>query len=152
MEIDLPHYKYPTATQQTSFFRELLEKVRRTPGVKSAGIEQPGSNVFFEPEGQPAAEPGQEPSAGLNVVSPGDFGAKGIRMAAGREFVDNDTSEGPPVALISETVARRYWPHENPLGKNLTVLAHVYSGQSAGPAEPLRIVGVVKDRRGYDLW
>jgi predicted permease len=152
MEIGLPHYKYPTATQQTSFYRELLQRVRRTPGVTFAGIEQPGSTVFFQPEGQPLGAPGQEPSAGLNVTSPGDFGAMGIRMAAGREFLDSDTSGAPPVALISETVARRYWPHENPLGKSLTVLTHVYSGQSAGPAQPVRIVGVVKDRRGYDLW
>jgi putative ABC transport system permease protein len=76
----------------------------------------------------------------------------GIRMAAGREVAENDTADAPAVALISETVARRYWPHQDPVGKNLTVLAHVYSGRSAGPAKPLRIVGVVKDRRGYDLW
>jgi putative ABC transport system permease protein len=152
MEISLPHYKYPTATQQTSFYRELLERVRRTPGVTSAGIEQPGSTVFFQPEGQPPAAPGQEPNAGLNVISSGDFGAMGIRMKAGREFLENDSSSAPPVALISETVARRYWPHENPVGKNLTLQAHVYSGQSAGPSQPLRIVGVVKDRRGHDLW
>jgi putative ABC transport system permease protein len=152
MEIGLPHYKYPTATQQTSFYRELLQRVRRRPGVKSAGIEQPGSTVFFQPEGQPPEAPGQEPSAGLNVTSPGDFSAMGIRMAAGREFLESDSSGAAPVALISETVARRYWPHENPLGKNLTVLAHVYSGQSAGPEQPLRIVGIVKDRRGHDLW
>jgi putative ABC transport system permease protein len=152
MEIGLPHYKYPTGTQQTDFYRQLLERVRRTPGVTSAGIQQPGSTVFFQPEGQPVAAPGQEPSTALNATSPGDFDAMGIRMAAGREFLESDTSDAPPVALISETVARRYWPHENPLGKNLTVLTHVYSGQSAGPVQPVRVVGVVKDRRGYDLW
>jgi putative ABC transport system permease protein len=57
-----------------------------------------------------------------------------------------------PVALISETTARRYWPHANPVGKHFTVLARVYSGQSAGTAQSLEIVGIVKDRRGYDLW
>lgn len=152
MEISLPHYKYPTATQQTGFYRQLLQQVRSTPGVTSAGIEQPGSTVFFQPEGQPPAAPGQEPNADLNVVSPGDFGAMGIGMTAGREFLDSDASGTAPVALISETVAHRYWPHENPLGKHLTVLARVYSGQSAGAAPSVTIVGVVKDRRGYDLW
>ena len=152
MEIDLPHYKYPTAAQQTSFYRELLQRVGSKPGVKSAGLEQPGSTVFFQPEGQPPAAPGQEPSAGFNVTSPGDFSAMGIGMAAGREFLESDTAGTAPVALISETVARRYWPRENPLGNHLTVLAHVYSGESAGAAQSFRIVGVVKDRRGYDLW
>ena len=152
MEIDLPQYKYDTTIQQTAFFRQLLQRVGSAPGVKSAGIEQPGSTVFFQPEGHPPAVPGQEPTAGLNVVSPGDFSALGIGMVAGREFLESDAAGTVPVALISETVAHRYWPHANPLGKHLTILVHVYSGQSAGTAQALRIVGVVKDRRGYDLW
>jgi putative ABC transport system permease protein len=152
MEIDLPHYRYSATTQQTLFFRQLLQHVGSSPGVKSAGIEQPGSTVFFEPEGQPPAAPGQEPTAGFNVVSPADFTAMGIRMIAGREVLNSDAAGTAPVALISQTVASRYWPHANPLGRHLTILARVYSGQSAGTAQSLEIVGVVKDRRGYDLW
>jgi predicted permease len=152
MGIDLPHYKYATATQQTLFFRQLLERVKSAPGVKSAGIEQPGSTVFFQPEGQSPAAPGQEPTAGFNVVSPQDFAAEGISLKAGREFSESDAEGTTPVAMISEMVARRYWPHSNPLGSHLTILARVYSGQSAGAAQSLEIVGVVKDRRGYDLW
>jgi putative ABC transport system permease protein len=152
MEVDLPQYRYSTTTQQSLFFRQLLQRVGRAPGVKSAGIEQPGSTVFFTPEGQPAAAPGQEPTAGLNVVSTGDFRARGIGMVAGREVLESDAAGAAPVALISQTVARRYWPHENPLGRHLSILARVYSGQGAGTAQSLEIVGVVKDRRGYDLW
>ncbi len=152
MEIDLPHYKYPTAVEQTLFYRLLLERVQSTPGVTAAGIEQPGSTVFFRPEGQPPAPPGQEPTADFNVVSPGDFKAMGIALLSGREFSASDAAGSAPVALISEIVARRYWPHTNPLGRHLTLLARVYSGQSAGTAQSLEVVGVVKDRRGYDLW
>ncbi len=152
MEIDLPQYKYPTSVQQTLFYRQLLQRVGSAPGVKSAGIEQPGSTVFFQPEGQPAAAPGQEPTGSLNVVTSGDFSAMGIGMVAGRELLESDAAGAAPVALISETVAQRYWPHANPLGNHLTVLEHVYSGQNAGAAQALRIVGMVKDRRGYDLW
>jgi putative ABC transport system permease protein len=54
--------------------------------------------------------------------------------------------------LISETVARRYWPDSNPLGKHLTLLARVYSGESSGASQPLEIVGVVKDVRNDNLW
>jgi len=152
MAINLPHYKYPTATQQTSFYRQLLQHVQSLPGVKSVGIEQPGSTVFLQPEGQPVAPPGQEPTAGFNVVSPGDFGAMGIGLVAGRGFSESDGNGTTPVALISEKAAHRYWPNTNPLGRHLTILARLYSGQSAGAAQPLEIVGVVKDRRGYDLW
>jgi putative ABC transport system permease protein len=152
MEIDLAHYKYPTVTEQSVFYRQLLQRVQSLPGVKSAGIEQPGSTVFLQPEGQPPAPPGQEPTADFNVVSPGDFGAMGIGLVAGRAFSESDGNGTTPVALISEMAARRYWPNTNPVGRHLTILARVYSGQSAGTAQPLEIVGVVKDRRGYDLW
>jgi putative ABC transport system permease protein len=56
------------------------------------------------------------------------------------------------VAIISETVAQRYWPHANPVGSHLTVLARVYSGKKSGADQPLEIVGVVKDVRNYNLW
>lgn len=152
MEIDLPHYKYPTATEQTLFYRQLLDRVKSTPGVQCAGIEQPGSTVFIRPEGQPPAPPGQEPTADFNVISWEDFRALGVRLVAGRELSESDAAGTTPVAVISETAARRYWPHTNPLGRHLTILSRVYSGQSAGTAQSLEIVGVVKDRRGYDLW
>jgi putative ABC transport system permease protein len=63
-----------------------------------------------------------------------------------------DAEGRTPVAIISEAVARRYWPHSSPVGSHLTVLARVYSGQSSGAAQPFEIVGVVKDVRNSDLW
>jgi putative ABC transport system permease protein len=56
------------------------------------------------------------------------------------------------VAMVSEVVAQRYWPHSNPIGQHLTILQRVYSGQSTNTANSLQIVGIVKNRRGYDLW
>ena len=76
----------------------------------------------------------------------------GTRLVAGREFTERDDDGAPPVAIISETVARRYWPHSNPLGSHLTVLARVYSGKSSDSARPLEIVGVAKDVRNDNLW
>ena len=152
MEIDLPQYKYSVPANQTHFYRELLQRVQNLPGVKAAGVEQPGSTVFFHPEGQASTVPGQEPTAGFNVVSPGDFSAMGIGLVAGRGFTPNDADGSTPVALISDAAAHRYWPKANPIGRHLTVLARVYSGKSAGAAQALEIVGIVKDRRGYNLW
>ncbi|HWA94120.1 MAG TPA: ABC transporter permease [Terracidiphilus sp.] len=152
MEIDLPHYKYADAINQKAFFQQLLDRVQNLPGVNAAGIEQPSSSVFFRPQGQPPAQPGQEPTASLNVVSPGDFKAMGIGLAAGRGFTRNDAAGATPVALISEVVAHRYWPNSNPIGQHVTILQRVYSGQSADTANSLEIVGIMKDRRGYNLW
>lgn len=152
MEIDLPHYRYADTANQKAFYRQLLQRVQSLPGVRFAGIEQPGSSVFFRVEGQAPAAPGQEPTASFNVVSPGDFKAIGLGLAAGRSFTDNDAEGGTPVAMISQAVARRYWPLSNPLGQHLSIVQRVYSGQAADTAHSLEIVGIVKDRRGYDLW
>lgn len=152
MGIRLPDYRYPSAEKQALFYRELLARLRSTPGVVNAGGAGGGSNVFFQPQGQPAAAPGQEPTASYKTITPNFLKTMGTRLVAGREFSEHDASHTTPVAIISETVAHRYWPHSSPVGSHLTVLARVYSGQNAGAAQPLEIVGVVKDVRNQDLW
>ena len=151
-EIDLPHYKYSLPATQTLFFRQLLRRLQSVPGVQSAGLEQPGSTVFVRPQGRAPAPPGQEPTVRFNVVSPGDFSAMGVGLVAGRGFTQSDASGAAPVALISEVAAHRFWPHGNPIGQHLSILANVYSGRTASADQSVAIVGIVKDRRGYDLW
>jgi putative ABC transport system permease protein len=152
MGLRLPNYKYASTVQQALFYRELLQRIGSTPGVKSAGAESGGANVFFQPQDQPPAAPGQEPTAAYKIITPNFFQAMGTRLVAGREFSASDAEGATPVAIISETVARRYWRHANPVGSHLTVLARVYSGQKSGADQPLEIVGVVKDVRNDDLW
>ncbi len=150
--IRLPDYKYASASQQAVFFRDLTEKIGNIPGVKAAGAEGGGANVFFQPQGQPPAAPGQEPTASYKMVTPEFLKAMGTHLIEGRGFTDRDNEGATPVAIISETVARRYFPHTSPLGSHLTVLARVYSGKNSGSSQPLEIVGVVKDVRNDDLW
>jgi putative ABC transport system permease protein len=152
MGLRLPAYKYSSKTQQGLFYRELMLRVGSTPGVKSAGAEGGGSNVFFQPQGQSQAAPGQEPTASYKIITPDFFNVMGIGLRAGREFSEHDAEGTAPVAIISETVARRYWGDANPVGSHLTLLAHVYTGRSSDTAQPLEVVGVVKDVRNYDLW
>jgi hypothetical protein len=137
---------------QAIFYRDLIQKIENIPGVKAAGAEGGGSNVFFQPQGQPVAAPGHEPTASYKIVTPDFLQAMGTHLVLGREFTDRDNEGATPVALISETVARRYWPHSSPLGSHLTVLARVYSGENSGSSQPLEIIGVVKDVRNDDLW
>jgi putative ABC transport system permease protein len=59
--ISLPHYKYSSATQQALFYQELLQRLQSAPGVKAVGARGAWANIFFQPEGQPAPRPGQEP-------------------------------------------------------------------------------------------
>jgi putative ABC transport system permease protein len=108
--------------------------------------------VFFQPQGWPPAAPGQEPTAAFKVITPNFLAAMRTPLVAGREFSEQDNLNAAPVAIISESVARHYWPNSSPLGSHVTIVARVYSGQNAGPSHALEIVGVAKDIRDYDLW
>ena len=150
--ISLPKYKYSSATQQSLFYQELLLRLQSTPGVKAVGARGGYANIFFQPEDQAPAAPGQEPTAVYSSITPGYLNAMGTDLVAGREFSDSDAEGTTPVAIVSESVARRYWSHSSALGSHLTVLARIYSGKSTGASEPLEVVGVVKDVRNDNLW
>jgi len=152
MGLRLPAYKYASSVQQAAFYRDLMQRIESQPGVKWAGADAGGASIFFQPEGYPAAAPGQEPTASYRIVTPDFLKAMGTRLMAGRELTERDNEGAPRVAMISETVAKRYWPRVNPLGRHLTVLARVYSGKGAESSQPLEIVGVVRDVRNDDLW
>jgi putative ABC transport system permease protein len=152
MGISLPPYKYSSPVQQTEFFRAALERMEAVPGVKSAGADAGGANVFFEPQGHPPAVPGQEPTAQLRIITPDFLKAMGTRLVSGRTFNDQDNYSAAPVAIISESVARQYWPNSNPLGRHVTILARVYSGKQSATARSAQIVGVSEDVRNDDLW
>jgi putative ABC transport system permease protein len=151
MDISLPTYRYPSATQQALFFRNLLERVERIPGVKAAGARS-NTRIFFLPQGMAPPAPGQEPTSDYDYVTPDYFRAMGIRLVQGREFSASDSEGAPPVAILSEIVAHRYWPHSSPIGSHFRVISRVSSGESAGRSSSFEIVGVVKDVRGDDLW
>ena len=150
--ISLPKYKYSSATQQSLFYHGLLQRLQSTPGVKAVGARGGYANIFFQLEGQAPAAPGQEPTAVYSSITPGYLNAMGTDLVAGREFSDSDAEGTTPVAIVSESVARRYWSHSSALGSHLTVLARIYSGKSTGASEPLEVVGVVKDVRNDNLW
>lgn len=152
MGISLPDYKYSSAPQQAIFFQTAMQKVEAIPGVKSAGADGGGMNVFFRPQGQPPAAPGQEPTAAFRIITPDFLKAMGTHLIAGREFSDRDNPSAAPVAIVSETVVHRYWPDSNPLGSHVIILQRVYSGKQSGSSRSLEIVGVAQDVRNDDLW
>jgi len=148
MTLALPEEKYREQHQRLAFFKALLEKVEGLPGVKSAAavsILPLRSNFLnmrvnvgpFQIDGQPPAQLGQEPSADFRVVTRGFFEAMSIPLVSGRTFTEQDTKDKPQVILINETMARRYFPNQDPLGKRLSILPST--------SAPREIVGVVKD-------
>jgi putative ABC transport system permease protein len=147
--IVVPETKYREFSRRSEMFTRILERVRALPGVKSAGFTSAlpltweGGTSGVIPEGV-VLKRGQAYDANNRVVSPGYFEAMGIPLREGRLFDDRDTSEAPPVAIINEAMARKFWPHQDPLGKRFK-----FGGDNNTPW--IRIAGVVGNVRQMRL-
>lgn len=150
VDVGLPRAKY-TGPQQAAFFQETIERVKSLPGVQSAGAVYPlplsgaeeGSN--FSIEGREPAE-GERFNAGPRWVSPGYFKVMGISLIAGRDLADQDSADAPRVLLINETMARRYWPNEDPIGRRIG-----FDYVTNEKPNWRQIVGVVRDVKHTSL-
>ncbi|MBA2731393.1 MAG: ABC transporter permease, partial [Acidobacteria bacterium] len=144
--------RYTTPEQRTAYVNEALERINSLPGVEAAGVttalplleSSSNTSVPLIIEGQPAPPAGQEPIAQATIATGDYFPAMGVGLLDGRLFNQFDTKDSPRVALINETMRRRYWAGEDPLGRKFTVRSTRGEGQ---PATTLEIVGVVGDLR-----
>ena len=146
--VTLPSRKYPEENQQSAFFQQLLEKVRALPGVQAAGasnvVPLGGDYVLgFVIEGRPPLPPGAGQSTNYYAVSADYFKAMGIPLLRGRVFTEQDTRNSTRVAVISESMAKRVFPNEDPIGKRIHV--------TNGPTVFREIVGIVGDVKHYGL-
>lgn len=151
MKFVLPEPKYADFERRTAFYSDLVQRVEGLAGVKSAAVTtnlplyRQGNSISFSIEGRPAPPPGQEQIVVTRIVSPGYFATMSIPFLSGRPFTDQDTPTTPRVVVISETMARRYWPGEDPVGKRIG------AGRIQRPEDWIQIVGVVKDVRQFEL-
>lgn len=143
MTVSIPANKFPTPASYTSFFERVLQQVRSAPGVQSAGVidDLPmgdgGSHQPVAIEGQPVVPMADQPEVDVRLISPGYFPTMRVPLLSGRDLTDDDVAGRNPSVIISESMARRYWPNENPLGKHLTLTFY--------PGVSREIVGVVGD-------
>ena len=135
--------KFPQPTQFVNFFEQVLQRVRTLPGVEAAGViddiplDQNGSHQPIAIEGQPEVAMADQPEVDVRLISAGYMRAMRIPLLRGRDFGDQDVNGRPASILISESMARRFWPGENPLGKRLTL--------TFSPERIREVVGVVGD-------
>ncbi len=124
MEIALPESRYKEL-KVALFFRQLLERVARLPGVESAGVARnvplSGSDpsLNFVIENRPPLPSAEQPRAKYRAVSAGYFQAMGIPLKRGRAFTESDGVEAPKVVIINETLAQRFWPGQDPVGSRM---------------------------------
>ncbi|MFP5264162.1 MAG: ADOP family duplicated permease [Blastocatellia bacterium] len=145
MVVRLPAGKYREDYQVVGFFRQVIERIRALPGVRSVGMVNYlpfygglGASSAFTIEGRPAQPPGQWITTDVRVADPGYFDVMGVPLLRGRNFTDLEASEARHVALVSEAMVRQHFRDEDPIGKRITV------PMSEKPA-PTEIIGIVGD-------
>jgi putative ABC transport system permease protein len=144
--LTLPVVRHRDPAAVCAFHARLQERVAAVPGVEAAGVisllplQASGYNGAAVPEGRTYPR-GQEPLAEYRIVTPGYFEALGIPVLRGRGLTDADLAAGTPIALVNETLARGFWPDQDPVGRRLTI----------GGDTPLAVVGVVRDVRQVAL-
>jgi predicted permease len=147
LRISLPEQKYAKIEQTRAFYRELLDRIRRLPGVDAAGgatglpLGGTGWSGTTTVDSRAVQPQDSTPEADQRPVFPGYFEALGIPLVRGRYFEQRDNEKGAPVAIIDETMAKTYWPKEDPIGKRIK------SGGSGSTQPWCTIVGVVRHVR-----
>ena len=143
--VGVPTTRYATPAQQSDFFAQVVERLKADSRVSDAstgvGLPLAGFNPRspYSVEGRPVLPLPQRPLAGLGIVADGYFEAMGISLASGRTFTAADREGGVRVCIINESLARRLFPGESPLGKVLL------RGRDAEIRH--EIVGVIRDVR-----
>ncbi len=148
LRTELPPDKYKEAAQRANYYRQVLERVERLPGVASAGyvtsipLSWKGGTSGFYPEGITSPIPGMAYDANHRQVSADYLRTMNVPLVTGRHFDNRDNENSMPVAIINETMARQYWPGEKALGRRFKI---------GDPNEPGKlwkeIVGIVADVR-----
>jgi putative ABC transport system permease protein len=142
----LPGSKYGDNPKRAAFFQQAVERIETIPGVQAAGaiswlpLVGLGSATSFWVDGRPEPPPGEKPGTDVRVITPGYFAAMGIPLIKGRIFDERDTAQGPRVLIINETMAREFFPDEDPIGKRLII-------SWDRPPLPDEIIGVVGDAK-----
>ncbi|MBO0798015.1 MAG: ABC transporter permease, partial [Blastocatellia bacterium] len=141
----------PDAPKWVAFYDQINRRIETLPGVKTAGLTSvvPISRNFDRRSIQVETNPvpaGRDADADTYIVTSGYLRTMQIPLLAGRELTAQDIKGSEPVALVGESLARRYWPGDNPLGKRIK-----FTGSEHHP-EPWRtVVGVVRDVKQYGV-
>jgi putative ABC transport system permease protein len=150
VSLPLPQTKYSDGKLQAAFYQRLLEGIRQRAEIESAAILFPSplqgnnANGGFSVEGQPApVSRADRPRASIGSISPEYFRTLGIPIIRGRDFTDRDRDPAPAVAIVNATLANRYFPGQDPIGRRLRF--------GDGGDDWITVVGIAGDSRNLGL-
>ncbi len=146
LEYRLPRGKYREPEAQWTFHRQVVDRIREVPGVQAVSLVRGlpfsgngGTTGIILPDRERPAN-GSEPQVQFNTAMPNYFETIGIPFIQGRVFSDQDQTKTPAVFIINQTMARKFWPNQDPLGKQVTLTEDGTTGT---------VVGVVGDAKQY---
>ena len=149
MRVMLPANKYGENHQSITFFEQAIERIKNLPGVVSAGAVQDlplranEMTFAFSIEGRPDVQATARPEAAYRAITADYLRTMGIPLIDGRDFTAADRMQTTPVVIINQTLARRFWPDENPIGKGL---------RFGDPNDPVyTVVGIAGDIKHLGL-
>jgi putative ABC transport system permease protein len=142
MNVEVNKKLFASATEESQFFDQVLSRIRALPGVESAGAidDLPlngGSNQPVAVEGRPVVALSEQPEVSVRVVTSGYFSAMRIPLLQGRPITDDDRAASAPVVVISQSMAKQFWPNGDAIGHHLKL--------SFFPDKDRQIVGIVGD-------
>ena len=146
-QLQLPTTSYPDAERVTGFYRQLDERLRALPGVTAAGavrvlpLARTIGDWSITIEGRPLASPAENPNADYQAVTPGYFDVMRSALLRGRLLTSADRENAPLVAVINDTMAARYWPGQDAIGRRFQM------GGTGTMLPPLTVVGIVRTAR-----
>lgn len=155
--LPIANKRYPDADQLNVYLRQIKDNIEALPGVRGVALtsalplEGWGYGMPFQIADRPVVDRANRQACFFKMVSPSYFAVLGMKLRKGRLLNDRDVKGGPPAAVINETMARKYFPKEEPVGKRILIQEIVPGKTQLGPEIPWEVVGVVMDEKVSDL-
>jgi len=149
--------RFPARSHLTSYVREVVARINSVPGITGAAaadalpLQGWNNGMPFQIAGREFRDRANRDSAGFKMVQPDYFRVLGVRLVKGRTLTDRDVKGSPPVAVINERMATRYFKGEDPIGQRLLIQEIVPGSPQLGPEIPWEVVGVIGDERTASL-
>ena len=155
--LPIPDGRYPDPRQLNQYLRSIVANVGAVPGVRDVALTSAlplqgwGYGMPFQIAGRPQVDIANRPVGFFKIVSPSYFRALGMRVLRGRPLSDQDISGAPPVTVINETMARKYFAAQDPIGQRILIQQIIPGKAQLGPDIAWQVVGEVASEQVNDL-
>ncbi len=153
MWLPMTEAQYPDGARVTSYLSQVMEKIQTVPAVRDVATTTAlplrgwGWGMPFLIEGQPVVDRANRPGCFYKMVSPSYFRTLGMRVKKGRVLAETDTKGALPATVVNETMVKRYFKGQDPIGKRILIQEIISGKHELGPEVPWQVVGVVADEK-----